>query len=361
VLNTVGIARKTHRVPSTAPGLGGPLRTKVATVSSPRPSRRVPLRLIAGFALPLIAFFALLRVLGNATGALAITDAIPLLWVVAYGIWRHRLEPIGLVGLAVFGLALVLTIAFGGSPLPLELRRSWFPGTVGLVCLISLAVRRPLLYEAANQLAAAQPDWAAEGRPGLDSPGSRRSLATLTAIIGVTGIADAVAQIVLALTVSTATFVVVARIASWTIIGTGLAVGAMYASGRAGDDFAPPAIESCDRTASRPRACAAQPARLDVRPLPTRSRIAGPGLSRLPGLTCKSWGSCEGKGSAICSFERATAPARAVKGPLQDPRPSVVTGGGDGGELCCGRDPSRRSPCRRSQRPSAVPEHAGHR
>jgi hypothetical protein len=100
--------------------------------------------------------------------------------------------------------------------------------TVGLVCLISLAVRRPPLYEAANQLAAAHPDWAAEGRPGLDSPGSRRSLATLTEIIGVTGIADAVAQIVLALTVSTATFVVVARIASWTIIGTGVAVGALY-------------------------------------------------------------------------------------------------------------------------------------
>jgi hypothetical protein len=37
-------------------------------------------------------------------------------------------------------------------------------------------------------------------------------------------------------------------------------------------------------------------------------------VSCLPGLTCKSWGSYEGKGSAICSLERATAPARAVKG-----------------------------------------------
>ena len=200
----------------------------MATVSSRRPSRRLPLRLVAGLALPLIAFFALLRVLGNATGALAITDGLPLLWVVAYGIWRHRIEPIGLVAVAVFALALVLTIAFGGSPLPLELRRSWFPGTVGLVCLISLLVRRPVLYVAATKLAAAHPREVADGRPALDSPGSRRLLTTLTAIVGVTGVADAVAQIALALTVSTTTFVVVARIASWTIIGTGLAVGALY-------------------------------------------------------------------------------------------------------------------------------------
>jgi hypothetical protein len=64
-------------------------------------------------------------------------------WLLAYGIWRRKIKPVALIALAVFALALVLSIAFGGSALSLELRRAVFPGTVGLACLISLAVHRP--------------------------------------------------------------------------------------------------------------------------------------------------------------------------------------------------------------------------
>jgi hypothetical protein len=42
--------------------------------------------------LPLGAFFVLQNALGNATGALAITDGIPLLWLVAIGILHRRLD-----------------------------------------------------------------------------------------------------------------------------------------------------------------------------------------------------------------------------------------------------------------------------
>jgi hypothetical protein len=62
----------------------------------------------------------------------------------------------------------------------------------------------------------------------LKLPGSQRALTTLTAIIGVTATADAAAQIVLALTVSTSTFAEVARVASYVIIGSGLGVCALY-------------------------------------------------------------------------------------------------------------------------------------
>jgi len=193
---------------------------------TPSPRRRL-IRLIAGLALPLLVFFALLGVLGNATGALAITDGIPLVWLLAYGVWRRKIEPVGLIALAVFALALVLSIAFGGSALPLELRRAVFPGTVGLACLISLAVHRPLLVVAVVRARRARGEET-DGQSNLDSPGARRSLATLTAIIGVTGVADAAAQIILALTLSTTHFVVGARIASYVIIGSGIAVGFLY-------------------------------------------------------------------------------------------------------------------------------------
>jgi hypothetical protein len=157
-------------------------------------------RLAIALVLPLIAFLLLRRAIGSATGALAITDAI----------------------------ALILSITFGGSSLPLELRRSVFPGALGLGCLISLAFHKPLLAIAAARFADARPEQMGGTAARLKLPGSQRALTTLTAIIGVTATADAAAQIVLALTVSTSTFAEVARVASYAIIGSGLGVSALY-------------------------------------------------------------------------------------------------------------------------------------
>lgn len=182
--------------------------------------------MLAALLLPLIAFLILRQALGNATGALAVTDAIPMLWLVVFGLWRRRIEPVVLIAAAVFSLALVLTIA-SGSSLPLELRRSVFPGALGLACLFSLAVHRPLLAIASTKLVEARTSQMAD-RPRLDTPGARKALTRLTAIIGITCVGDAIAQVVLALTLSTATFAEVARFASYAIIGGGLAVCAVY-------------------------------------------------------------------------------------------------------------------------------------
>lgn len=209
-----------------------------ATMTRRQPPKH-PRRLLAGLLIPVIAFVVLERVLGNATGALAITDGLPLLWVLAYGVWRHKVEPIGLIALVVFAIALGLTIALGGSPLPLELRRSWFPGAVGLACLVSLAVRRPLLVIASERLARTHPELERGEAVDSDTPGRRRALTILTAIIAVTGLADAAAQITLALSLSTSQFGVYAHVASYVIIGSGLAVGALYVRHVRGNRFSP--------------------------------------------------------------------------------------------------------------------------
>lgn len=213
--------------------------TGAPTPTTRRQPPKHPRRLLAGLLIPVIAFVVLERVLGNATGALAITDGLPLLWVLAYGVWRHKVEPIGLIALVVFAIALGLTIALGGSPLPLELRRAWFPGAVGLACLVSLVVRCPLLVIAADRLARSRPELRRGGGADLEAPGARRSLAVMTAIIGVTGLADAAAQIALALTLTTSQFGVYARVASYVIIGSGLAVGAFYVRHVRGNRFSP--------------------------------------------------------------------------------------------------------------------------
>lgn len=174
--------------------------------------------------LPLLAFVVLVRSLTNATEALALTDAIPLLWVLAYGAWRRRIEPVSLTAAGVFAVAILLTIDSGGSSLPLELHRAVFPGLAGMACLVSLAVGRPLLAK----LAHARPGATAETRRELDTPGARGPLTTLTAIVATTLLADAAAQVILAFTVSTSAFGVVARVASYVIIAVGLVTCALY-------------------------------------------------------------------------------------------------------------------------------------
>ncbi|MFZ0041872.1 MAG: VC0807 family protein [Solirubrobacteraceae bacterium] len=196
-------------------------------VRQPSPARRRAIPLFAGLLIPLI-FVVLLELLGNATKALAITEGIPLLWVIGYAVWRRRIEPVGATAVVGFGVALLLTIALGGSPLPLELHRALFPGAVGLACLISLAAGRPLLEIAKSKVPRERSQATARGRPQLEATDAHHALTVLTAIIGVTMTADAVAQVTLALTVSTATFGVVAHIASWVIIGAGLAVCGLF-------------------------------------------------------------------------------------------------------------------------------------
>ncbi len=191
-------------------------------------SRGRQIQLVAGLLAPLIGFVVLLHALGNATEALAVTDSIPMLWVLTYALWRRRIEPLGASAAALAAIALLLTIALGGSPLPLELHHAVFPGTVGLACLISFAARRPLLSIALARLAKSSRDVAAERRPRVDAFIAHRALSTLTAVIGVTLLTDAAAQIVLALTVSPSTFGVVARVAGHLIVGVGLAICVVY-------------------------------------------------------------------------------------------------------------------------------------
>ena len=76
-----------------------------------------------------IAFVALSRALANATKALAITEAIPGLSLLACAIWHRRIEPVGAIAFAGFGIALLVTIASGGSARPKRHPRSSLAST----------------------------------------------------------------------------------------------------------------------------------------------------------------------------------------------------------------------------------------
>lgn len=190
-------------------------------------SHRRTLRLIAAVLIPVVAYVVLSAALHSDLAALAITEALPVAWVLATGVRKRSVDPIALAVALVLAAAVLVSIASGGSTLPLKLRRGVITGSLGLACMASVLVRRPLLPAVADRLARA---WPRTERItlALASRSSHRQAIMLTAIVGVTLLADATAQVTLALSVSTAAFLGTSRLARLAIFAVGLGVCALY-------------------------------------------------------------------------------------------------------------------------------------
>jgi hypothetical protein len=189
------------------------------------------LSLVAGLVIPVIAFIALDGALHNELLALAIVELIPVLWALGYGFSRGRLDPIALAAAVVLLAALAVSIADGGSAMPLKLRRGLVTGTLGLACLASVVGGRPLLPRAIRLVHYAWPE--SRFTRFLRPYGRDDGAAVLTAVVGVTLVLDATAQVTLALTVSTAVFLLTAKLARTVIFTVGLAACWRYAQARA--------------------------------------------------------------------------------------------------------------------------------
>lgn len=192
-------------------------------------------RLLVGLLVPVAAYIVLDHVLHNELLALAIVELIPVVWALGYGLARGRLDPIALAAAIVLLAALIVSIADGGSAMPLKLRRGLVTGTLGIACLASVIGGRPLLPYAIRLVEYAWPRSARLAR-AVRPYTVGASAAVLTVIVGVTLLIDAVAQVTLALTVSTAVFLVAAKLARTAIFVTGVGACWWYASRRAMPD-----------------------------------------------------------------------------------------------------------------------------
>lgn len=189
-----------------------------------RPPQLSPRRLVAGLLLPLAAYLTIRAVIGSSTGALAITEAGPAAWLVFSALTRRRVEPIAVLSTVTVAVALAAFALTGGNPLALKLRRGAVTGTIGVVALASVALRRPLLLVVAAQAAKVNPEAAAR----LADPARRHGVTVLTAIVGLTLALDGATQIALALTVPTGTFVADSTAVRIVVIGTGAIITYRY-------------------------------------------------------------------------------------------------------------------------------------
>nr|WP_123827114.1 VC0807 family protein [Micromonospora globispora] len=186
--------------------------------------------LVLNGVVPAVMYGLLRSRLHSDVGALAAGAAVPALWSGVLAARRRRVDPVALLALTGLGIALGVSLASGGGTLPLLLWHAMVTGVVGLACLISVLVRRPLLAVVRPLLVRSlRPEHRPADSAGpLSGAAHRRSFMVLTAIIGVGFLAHAVMNVVLAVTLPTSGYLIVSRIAGWAITAAGAATVVWY-------------------------------------------------------------------------------------------------------------------------------------
>lgn len=160
---------------------------------------------------PAIAYLAVRPFVGSDTVALAVAGALPLGYDVVLVLWRRRIDPWAVLSSIGFALGCLASLLAGGSSLPLKLHEAAVTFVLGLVLLGAVLIRRPVPMGRLLRVPAAD----------------RRLDATLSVMVGGFLVLHALLHVALAVSMSTATFVVAGRLVNWATIALGGA--ALYA------------------------------------------------------------------------------------------------------------------------------------
>jgi hypothetical protein len=167
---------------------------------APRLARRLPgfvVSIAVSAVLPLLFYSQFQHWAGSELKALMIASLVPVVFTAGKLAVRRRLDPIGMLAIAGFAVGIVL-VALTGSAFVLKLREPVLAEAIGVACLASMLIRRPL---ALLVLPRSRP-WI----PGM----TRRSAANwVTGIWGVILAADGAVVMLLAVVLPTRTFLAV--------------------------------------------------------------------------------------------------------------------------------------------------------
>ena len=174
---------------------------------------------------PVLSYFLIRPHLPNDVAALAIAWFIPVLWTLISSLWRRRLNVLGMLGVAAYGITLGISISTGAGSLPLKLHHAVVGGLVGLVFLGSVAIGKPILVIIARRVAG---NTSPAGIYQPDARKSRRSAEhdTVDAVHRRRGAGGRALQAALALTLSTSSFLIATTFVHIAVVAcaVGLAV-----------------------------------------------------------------------------------------------------------------------------------------
>lgn len=151
--------------------------------------------LLLGGVAPFVAYQVLSRLGVSPVAALTATAAFPTAGVVLGWVRARRLDGIGLLSLVVIAIGLAATL-LSGDPRLYLVRGAFGTGAFGAVCVVSLAVRRPLMFYLGRQLSSGDDrNRQAAYDQHWSSAAFRRRIRILTLTWGIAYLAEAAARV----------------------------------------------------------------------------------------------------------------------------------------------------------------------
>jgi hypothetical protein len=121
---------------------------------------------------------------------------------------RRRIDLLGVMSFSAIVLGIALSLATGNAAFAIA-KESLFTGAFGLGFLISLTLKRPLIFWFGRQFNADNPDAVAAWDANWERPGFRKVLRLMTLVWGVGLLTEAAARVAFALTLTPAVAIVV--------------------------------------------------------------------------------------------------------------------------------------------------------
>lgn len=167
--------------------------------------------LVFSLIIPLVVVILLRDNYTNDANALAIAGVIPIVRTIALWAWRRRIDWIGLMGAIGFAASFAATVLLGGSSLPLKLYHPIVTGVIGLAFTISAIMRKPLLLSLVR-------NFKHFDHESFRSPEKQKKITVMTAVIGLVLIGEAIAHIIMAITLPTTTYLVMSRMVTMLMV-----------------------------------------------------------------------------------------------------------------------------------------------
>jgi hypothetical protein len=151
--------------------------------------------------------------------ALMASSAPPILWSLVEFARKRRVDALSLIVLAGIALSLLAFLG-GGSAKFLQLREKLVGAVIGLGFLVSVAIRRPLIYQLARaSIGRRNPSELAEFEARRDEAGFKRTMTFMTLVWGVGLLADTAAGCALVMLLSVHDYLIVGPIEGYAFYG----------------------------------------------------------------------------------------------------------------------------------------------
>lgn len=175
---------------------------------------------VGGAVVPLAVYYSVRPHLSGDAAALMIAGIPAAAWVVLQWIRQRRLDPIGSIVLFGFVAGVIASVALGGSAFVLKVRDSAFTCLFGLACIASLFRAKPVMFYIGRALSAGNdPAKLAAYDELWTMPTAPRAFRIITVVWGAGLIGEAVARVILAITLPTGTFLAVSPVLAGVVIG----------------------------------------------------------------------------------------------------------------------------------------------